>query len=155
MMVRVLLGLVALAASGPAGARAPDSTEAALIALERQSWVAWQAMDSRFWQTFLSDDHVEMQGGGPVGKQDVIAGIAGGLCHVSGYGLSDFTFRRFAPDTALLVYRAEQTTTCGGHAVPSPVWATSLYQRRRGHWVNVLYVHSPAAPIRHQAASAQ
>jgi hypothetical protein len=104
MMVRVLLGLAAFAASGAAEARTPDSTEAALIALERQSWVAWQAMDSRFWQTFLSDDHVEMQGGGPAGKQEVIAGIASGACHVAGYGLSDFTFRRFGPDTALLVY---------------------------------------------------
>jgi hypothetical protein len=138
-----MLGLAALAAAGAAGARAPDPVEAALIALERQSWVAWQAQDSRFWQTFLSDDHVEMQGGGPVGKQAVIAGIAGGACHVAGYSLGDFTFRRFGPDTALLVYRAAQTTTCGGQAVPSPVWATSLYQRRRGHWVNVLYAHVP------------
>ena len=143
MMFRILLGFAALAIAGAAEARRPDSVEAALIALERQSWVAWQAMDSRFWETFLSDDHVEMQSGGPAGKQAVIAGIAGGLCHVSGYSLSDFTFRRFGPDTALLVYRAEQTTSCGGHAVPSPVWATSLYQRRRGHWVNVLYAHVP------------
>jgi len=155
MMFRILLGFAALAIAGAAEARRPDSVEAALIALERQSWVAWQAMDSRFWETFLSDDHVEMQGGGPAGKQAVIAGIAGGLCHVSGYSLSDFTFRRFGPDTALLVYRAEQTTSCGGHAVPSPVWATSLYQRRRGHWVNVLYVHSPAAPPRPPGASGQ
>jgi hypothetical protein len=143
MMVRFMLGAAALAAGGGAGARAQDSIEATLIALERQSWVAWQAQDSRFWQSFLSDDHVEMQGGGPVGKQAVIAGIASGVCHVAGYSLGDFTFRRFGPDTALLVYRAAQTTTCGGHAVPSPVWATSLYQRRRGHWVNVLYAHVP------------
>src|SRR6185369_13109348 len=71
MIVRILLGFAAFAAADGAGAQAPESVEAALIALERQSWVAWQAQDSRFWQTFLSDDHVEMQGGGPMSKQAV------------------------------------------------------------------------------------
>ena len=42
-------------------------------------------------------------------------------------------------------HRAEQNTTCGEARVPSPVWATSLYAKRAGRWVNVLYQHTPVA----------
>ena len=138
------LGILAvIAVASASGAAAAPSLEVRLIALERQSWAAWQAQDSRFWQTFLSGDHVELHGSGPVGKAAVIGGIASGACHVEGYALANFSFRRFGPDTALLVYRAEQHTTCGGARAPSPVWASSLYQRRHGRWLNVYYSHLP------------
>jgi hypothetical protein len=101
-------------------------------------------MDSKFWQRFLSDDHVELNGFiGATGKKQVIGGIASGACKVASYSVDHFTFRRFSPDTALVIYRAEQDTSCGGFKVPSPVWATSLYQLRGGRWQNVLYGHTP------------
>jgi hypothetical protein len=40
---------------------------------------------------------------------------------------------------------AAQDTTCKGIAVPSPVWATSLYIRRDGRWFNVLYQQTPTS----------
>jgi hypothetical protein len=55
-------------------------------------------------------------------------------------------YARIAKDTAALIYRAEQDTTCGGVKVPSPVWATSVFVRRDGRWQNFLYQHSAAAP---------
>ena len=146
-MKRLLLApfaLLALAAAprGPA----PDRAEQELIALERQSWEAWQHHDVAFWQHFLSDDHVEVQiGGGFTGKSQVIAGIANGACTVTSYQVDQFSFHRFGPDTAMLVYRAAQDTHCGSFAVPSPVWATSLFVRRDGRWQNVLYQHSAAS----------
>ena len=48
----------------------------------------------------------------------------------------------FNKDTALLTYRAEQDTVCNGIAVPSPVWVSSLYVKRGGHWLNALYQQS-------------
>ncbi|HEY0437631.1 MAG TPA: nuclear transport factor 2 family protein [Phenylobacterium sp.] len=118
--------------------------EAELIAMEKQSWVAWQGHDAAFFDRFLSDDHVEMQGFGPTGKAPVVAGVKSG-CTVTSYQVDHFKLTRFGPDTALLTYRAEQDTTCGPGKVPSPVWATSLFVRRGGRWQNALYVHSPAA----------
>src|SRR4029077_14309991 len=35
-----------------------------LIKLEKQSWVAWKNRDGKFFQEFLSDDHVEVSSGG-------------------------------------------------------------------------------------------
>lgn len=142
----IALGL-AVATLGVAADAKPISDRALepqLIALEKQSWVAWQAMDARFWDRFLSDDHVELNGFiGATGKKQVIDGIAGGACKVTSYSVDHFTFRRFSADTALLIYRAAQDTRCGGFKVPSPVWATSLYQLRKGRWQNILYGHTP------------
>lgn len=113
-----------------------------LIDLEKQSWVAWQAHDAAFFGRFLSDDHVEVGAAGPYGKKVVVAGVAAG-CTVKSYSVDHFTVTKLGPDSALVTYRAAQDTTCGGSAVPSPVWATSLYMKRQGRWQNVLYEHVP------------
>jgi hypothetical protein len=131
------------AAAMLAGAAQAASLDDQLIALEKQSWVAWQGHDQAFFNRFLSDDHVEMQGDGPTGKAGVVAGV-GGACTVRSYAVDRFKVTRFSADSALVTYRATQDTTCGAAKVPSPVWATSLFVRRDGRWRNALYVHSPA-----------
>ena len=136
-------GLAAAMLGGLARAAPASGLDEELIALEKQSWVAWQGHDQDFFRRFLSDDHVEMQGNGPAGKAGVVAGV-GGACTVRSYQVDHFKVTRFAPDTALLTYRAAQDTSCGAAKVPSPVWASSLFVRRGGRWQNVLYVHSPA-----------
>jgi hypothetical protein len=141
-----VIPLALLASAAARAAPQPDPLEQELIAMERQSWVAWQRHDVAFWEHFLSDDHVEIQlGGGWTGKRQVIAGIAGGSCTVASWEVDQFTFRRLGRNTAMLIYRAAQDTHCGNFTVPSPSLATSLYQRRHGRWENVLYVHTPMA----------
>ena len=133
-----------LSAAGGAAQAGPPSIDDTLIALEKQSWVAWQGHDAIFFDHFLSDDHVEMQGAGPAGKAPVVSGVRAG-CTVKSYAVDHFKVTQFSADTALLTYRAEQDTQCGTAKVPSPVWATSLFVKRHGRWQNALYVHSPAA----------
>ena len=126
-------------------AAAAPTTEQTLVDLEKQSWAAWQKMDAEFWKTFLSDDHIEINGFvGATGKADVIRGISSKACKVASYAVDHFQFRQIDPNTAVLVYRAAQDADCGGFKVPSPVWATSLFQLRDGRWQNVLYEHTPA-----------
>ena len=146
MRFGISVGLALASLGGAADARpiSDRALEQQLTALERQSWVAWQAMDAKFWNRFLSNDHVELNGFvGVTGKQQVIDGIASGACKVNSYTVGRFSFRRFDANTALLIYRAAQDTSCGAFKVPSPVWASSLYQLRGGRWQNVLYGHSP------------
>jgi len=126
----------------PLAALAADPLEDELIAMEKASWVAWKAHDSRFYESYLSDDHLEVHGMGVGGKTGVVALVASGACNVESYTVDHWEFRRLSPDSALLNYRAEQKTTCAGVAVPSPVRATSVFARRDGRWVNVLYQHS-------------
>lgn len=126
----------------PLAAVAADPLEDELVAMEKASWVAWKAHDSKFYETFLSDDHLEIHGMGVGGKAGVVALVASGACNVESYTVDHWEFRRLSADSALLNYRAEQKTTCAGVQVPSPVRATSVFALRDGRWVNVLYQHS-------------
>jgi hypothetical protein len=142
--------LVALAIAAPATSPATAqslsaSDEAAIRDLEARSWVAWKAHDGAFFEQFLSDDHVEVHGYGVVGKAAVVEGVRSAGCVVESYSLGPLSVTTVAPDSILITYRAEQNTRCGSAKVPSPVWATSLYVRRAGKWLNVLYQHTPAS----------
>jgi hypothetical protein len=136
-----------LAFAAASASHSPDQKlEARLTAFEKASWAAWQRMDVSFWTDFLSDDHIELNASvGPVGKAAVIGGIAKKVCKVRNYKVDRFTFRRLDENTAILVYRADQDTSCGSVIVPTPSWATSIYQRRAGKWKNVLFELTPIA----------
>jgi hypothetical protein len=141
-MIRALAVFAAITASSAVHAN-DDPLETELIALEKQSWVAWKGHDSAFFQRFLSDDHVEVQPYGVTDKAHVVAGVASPGCKVDDYSVGDFRFRRLGPDAAMLVYRAQQSTTCFGKPVPSPATVTSIYQRRDGQWFNILFSQNP------------
>lgn len=114
-----------------------------LIAREKQSWEAWQKRDGKFYQDFLSDDHVEVGGGGTSSKAEVVAFVGSPVCVVKSYAVDQFTLTMFDPQTALLTYHAEQDTTCGGKPVPSPAWVSSLYVKRGKNWLNAFYQQTP------------
>jgi len=116
-----------------------DTLKETLIKLEKQSWEAWKNRDGKFFQNFLSDDHVEVGFGGLTNKATVVAGVASPICVVKSYSVDKFELTVFDAKTALLTYHAAQDTTCNGNAVPSPVWVSSLYVKRGGRWLNVLY----------------
>ena len=138
-------GLAALATAWACAAES-SADEAAVRALEARSWVAWQNHDAAFFEQFLSDDHVEIHGYGVAGKAAVVEGVRSPYCKVQSYALGPLTVTVVSADSMLVTYRAEQDTTCGTARVPSPVWASSLYARRAGRWVNVLYQHTPVTP---------
>lgn len=121
-----------------------DRLKETLVNLEKQSWVAWKNHDGRFFQDFLSDDHVEIGAGGLTNKATVVAGVASPVCQVKSYAVEKFELTIFDAKTALLTYHAAQNTTCNGNPVPSPVWVCSLYVRRDGRWLNALYQQTRA-----------
>ncbi len=110
--------------------------------LEEKSWIAWKGRDATFFKKFLSDDHVELSAHGTANKALVVASVGSPKCKVRSYSLDHFKFLQVSADTALLTYHATQDTTCGTSLVPSPVWASSLYVKRNGQWLNVLYQQS-------------
>jgi hypothetical protein len=139
---------VAFFVGGAAMAKAPDLADQ-LIKLEKSSWVAWQKHDTKFYQRFLSEDHVEVGFAGPGDKANVVKGVESG-CTVKSYETKGYKVTRLGPDTALVTYWASQDTLCAGQPVPSPVWVSSLYVRRKGEWLNAVYqqsaVPAPAKP---------
>ena len=135
----VLVAVAGCAASPPRD----DTLEAGLVALEKSSWVAWKARDGRFFEGFLSDDHLEIGAQGVHGKAAVVGFVASPVCVVESYSLGEIAFQRIAEDVAVLTYRAEQKTQCGAAPVPSPARVTSIYANRGGRWLNVLYQQTP------------
>ncbi|MGI9086227.1 MAG: nuclear transport factor 2 family protein [Chthoniobacterales bacterium] len=128
---------------------APDANEPAalkeyLISLEKQSWEAWKNRDGKFFENFLSDDHVEVGFGGRSSKAEVVQIVGSPICKVQSYALDDFRMTLLDKGTALLTYREEQDTTCHTK-VPSPCWVSSLYMKRGERWSNVLYQQSQIA----------
>lgn len=124
--------------------RGQDELKDTLISLEKQSWQAWQHRNGAFFQSFLSDDHVEVGFAGITRKPAVVASVASPVCVVHSYKIDSFELTKLDPTTALLTYHAAQQTLCNGHAVPSPVWASSVYVRRGSRWLNAMYQQSPA-----------
>ncbi len=114
-----------------------------LIKLEKQSWEAWQKRDGKFFQNFLSDDHVEMGPGGPNNKAAIVAFVGSPVCVVKSYSVDKFRVTQFDANNAILTYRAEQDTTCSGTPVPSPAWVSSFFVKRNGHWLNAFYQQTP------------
>ena len=152
MMTRILIALspllliVSAGSSGGIARPGQDALKDSLVKLEKQSWQAWQHRDGGFFQTFLSDDHVEVGFGGITRKAAVVAGVASPACVVHSFAIDSFELTQLNPTTALLTYHAAQQTVCNGRAVPSPVWASSLYVRRGGRWLNAMYQQSQATP---------
>lgn len=65
----------------------PESSDEAtikeqLIKLEKQSWEAWKNRDGKFFQDFLSDDHVEVGFNGLTNKSEVVAFVGSPVCTV-------------------------------------------------------------------------
>ncbi len=112
-----------------------------LVNLEKQSWEAWKNRDGKFFQEFLSDDHVEVGFNGVATKADVVGFVGSLVCTVKSYELDHFELKMLDKNTALLTYREAQDTVCH-KAVPSPCWVSSLYMKRGDRWQNVLYQQS-------------
>ncbi|MEP6738746.1 MAG: nuclear transport factor 2 family protein [Caldimonas sp.] len=143
--------LALLAACAVLPAPAPTGSDAAalqelLVGMERRSWEAWKSHDGAFFAAFLSDDHLDVNVAGRSDKATVVAGVLSPTCAVKSYAVSRFQLVAIDANTALLTYRAEQDTICGGFVVPSPVWVSSLYARRAGTWLNVLFQQTPTRP---------
>lgn len=138
-----ILALLIFSCSASAFAQAAPAAkttlEETLTHLEKQSWEAWKNRDGKFFQDFLSDDHVEVGFGGPTDKKNVVSFVGSPVCTVKSYTVDSFKLTELGPDTALLTYHAAQNTTCGGNPAPSPVWVSSLFVKRNGHWLNALY----------------
>src|SRR5947207_13915157 len=64
--------------------------EDALISLEKQSWEAWQKRDGKFFQDFLSDEHVEVGQSGVAGKLAIVAFVRSLIRKVESYKVDKF-----------------------------------------------------------------
>ncbi len=144
----LVIGSIALSGSMTVKPVSQDSTalKDKLINLEKQSWEAWKDHDAKFYQDFLSDDHVEIGPDGISTKADVVKLVGSGRCKVTSYSIDGFQCKMLDVNTALLTYHARQQTSCGTFLVPSQAMVSSIYVKHGDKWLNAVYQQSwPAA----------
>ncbi len=120
-----------------------NSEKEALIALEKQAWEAWKTSDGKFFQGLLSEDSIGFGDSGVARKDMIVKDIAGTDCEVRSYSLDNYELVMLDPNTAILTYKADQDATCKGKAVPAKVWASSVYVKRGGKWLNAFHQETP------------
>jgi len=120
----------------PAAVRAEDDVKA----LEKGMWQAWAKHDLATFEERLAEDHVHVSASGIIaGKAANLADMKDHPCEVRSWKVGDITVQQLGTDAALLSYRADQDATCGGEKVPAHVYATAVWKKTGGKWVNASY----------------
>jgi hypothetical protein len=93
----VVLTIVALVnfVSGQKSQPRKNDLKRTLMELEKRSWEAWKNHDGKFFEQFLSEDHVEVGFGGVTNKATVVSGVASPVCVVKSYAIDKFELVRF------------------------------------------------------------
>jgi hypothetical protein len=55
----------------------------------------------------------------------------------------DAKLRRLSQDVVVLSYTATQYATCAGKKMPPKVYATSIYVKQKGKWMQTQYQETP------------
>ena len=115
-----------------------------LSANETALWNAWKNKDAKPFQMWLSADSVNVGDQGVGVKKDITAMMASMPCEVKSFTLSDWKLTMVDSDAALISYKGTQDGTCAGTALPSAVWASSLWVNRKGKWLAAFHQETPA-----------
>ncbi len=121
-----------------------NSVEARLIALEKQSWEEWKNKNGGFFQTLLTDEAVNVGVGGLSNKSQIVKSTSSD-CEVKSFSVDNFKVVMLDKNVALLTYAAIQDGVCGGRTIPAKVFASSVYVKRGGKWLNAFYQETPPA----------
>lgn len=97
-----------------------------------------KAQDPKFLQGLLSDDSMFVDASGVADKTGYFKNSFTD-CKVTSYTLDNFKVMWFDKNTAIVTYKAAQDGTCGGQALPASQWASSMYMKRGGKWMNVFF----------------
>jgi len=120
-----------------------DSIQTSLETMERQAWEAWKNRNGGFFQTFLSEDSINVGSTGVDNKPAIVKFTSSQMCDVRSFSLDNFQLIMTDKKTAILTYKAMQDGTCDGKPIPASVWATSMYVKRNGKWTSNFHQETP------------
>ena len=109
---------------------------------ETALWNAFKNKDMKPFEEHLGDDSISIDSSGVMNKTSLPEGMK--MCDIKSFSLSDWKLIKATTTTALLVYKGTQEGTCGGAPVPSTVWASSLWVKRKDVWVAVFHQETAA-----------
>jgi hypothetical protein len=140
----MMICMIAVAATSAAFSQmkmpkpAVNPVDAQLIDFEKKGWETWKMQDPKFLQGILADDGIFVDAGGVTDRTGYLKNNFGS-CKVASYSLEDFNVRWFDKNTAMVTYKAAQDAMCGGNKVAGSQWASSMYMKRGGKWINTFF----------------
>lgn len=148
-MKRVLMiAVIAIAASTVATGQTKvaketgNSTEAQIIALEKQGWEAAKNKDTSWFRNILLEDGMFVSSDGVANKSQVVQSLSS-ECRLRSYALDNFKFLMLDKNSALITFTAKQEAACGEKTIPSNVRASAVYVKRSGKWRLAFYTDTP------------
>jgi len=120
-----------------------NSLQEKLVAMEKQAWESWKTRNGGFFQTFLSEDSINVGSTGVDNKSAIVKFIGSPMCEIKSYSMDNLQMIMTDKKTAILTYKAMQDGTCDGKTLPASVWATSMYVKRSGKWVSNFHQETP------------
>lgn len=135
------------AASSPlqAAVAANGAVAQRLVAEERASWNLAIQRNAGAYRAFHAADFITVTGGGVVGKAASEASAMDAQVRFDRCALSGFDVRLVAPNAALVTYRVQAAGLDHGKAFRLDGYASSLWMKRNGAWLNVFYQATPAS----------
>ncbi len=113
-----------------------------IVALEKEGWEAIKKKDWNALGALMTENFVMVDEDGIVsGKSEVLKALAD--LNITDYAMEDTKVVTLDKDAALLTYKVTQRGTYKGQDLPSkPYYASSVYVKRGGKWLNALYQQS-------------
>jgi uncharacterized protein (TIGR02246 family) len=138
-----LLAMLMLFVFAPLAAAADLQTE--LMAQEKSLWTAWAKKDAAPFKKLLTADAVEIIAGTApaTGLDAIVKDITSHNCEMKSFAHQNPKLRKLGADVVVLTYTATQDTTCEGKKLPAKVFATTIYVRQKGKWMQTQYQETP------------
>jgi hypothetical protein len=122
-----------------------DSLTKQLITKESATWELAIKHDAGAYKALHADGYFTVSGSGLTERGPSEESALDANVRFSRWDLSDFSVRFVADDAALVTYRAKASGLDHGKPFQLDSYATSLWVKRDGSWLNVFYQATPAA----------
>ena len=108
-----------------------------VVGLEKKTWELWQKHDKAGFASLMDSDFINVDKHGVATKAQNVAEIDNLI--KESYELSDFQTHQIDPDAIFLTYRAKLKGTYKGTRIDGTYHVSSVWAKRQGSWLNVLY----------------
>jgi hypothetical protein len=129
----------------PAQATSSSAIAQHLMADEKASWTLAIKRDAGDYRAFHAPDFFTVTTTGVVDKIHSEVSAMDANVHFDQCDLSGFDVRFVAQDAALVTYRVKAAGLDHGKAFQLDSYASSLWMKRNGKWLNVFYQATPAS----------
>ena len=105
-----------------------------LSGLEEESYRARLSKDTKFWDTFLSENFVSWGLSGRIDKAAARREWSGTNCEIVSYQISDPQVSRLTPQAAVITHKTTVDGSCGKDRLPIASWTATGYVLEGTQW---------------------